>query len=139
MDRDEAASSALLERALGYVRAGMWGINVDELHGEALQKGDVVLVYLGAPVWHFVARAEVASVVHMWSPSEVQRLSGESPYGVLLSRVEEWDPPVPMGAVLSQIDPAENARADFDTGVIRITTDEYETAVAVAGRSVSGD
>jgi hypothetical protein len=28
---------------------------------------------------------------------------------------------VPMNAVLSQIDPAENARADFETGVVRIT------------------
>jgi len=42
-------------------------------------------------------------------------------------------PPVPMNAVLSQIDPAENARADFATGVVRITADQFETALAVAG------
>jgi hypothetical protein len=51
---------------------------------------------------------------------------------VLLAQVEEWDPPVPMSAVLSQIDPAENAKADFEAGVVRITTTEYETALAVA-------
>jgi hypothetical protein len=34
--------------------------------------------------------------------------------------------------VLSQIDPAENARGDFDTGVVRITATEFETALAVA-------
>jgi hypothetical protein len=51
---------------------------------------------------------------------------------VLLAQVEEWDPPVPMNAVLSQIDPAENAKADFHAGVVRITAHEYETALAVA-------
>ena len=57
---------------------------------------------------------------------------GDSPGGVLLAQVEEWDPPVPMSTVLSQIDPAENARADFEAGSVRITAHEYETALAVA-------
>jgi hypothetical protein len=40
--------------------------------------------------------------------------------------------------VLSQIDPAENARADFETGVVRVTAAEFETALAVAtGRALS--
>jgi hypothetical protein len=51
---------------------------------------------------------------------------------VLLAQVEEWDPPVPMSAVLSQIEPSENAKAEFETGVVRITASEYETALAVA-------
>ncbi len=55
-----------------------------------------------------------------------------------LAQVEEWDPPVPMNTALSQIDPAENAKADFETGVVRITANEYETALAVAtGRALS--
>jgi len=63
---------------------------------------------------------------------------GDSPSGVLLAQVEEWDPPVPMDIVLSQIDPAENAKADFAAGVVRITASEYETALAVAaGRARS--
>jgi hypothetical protein len=37
-----------------------------------------------------------------------------------------------MSAVLSQIDTSEGARADFDAGVVRITANEYETALAVA-------
>jgi hypothetical protein len=53
---------------------------------------------------------------------------------VLLAQVEEWDPPVPMNTVLSQIDPAGNAKADFQTGVVRITAHEYEAARAVAAR-----
>jgi hypothetical protein len=51
---------------------------------------------------------------------------------VSLAQVEEWDPPVPMDAVLSQIEPIGNARADFETGVVRITANEFETALAVA-------
>jgi hypothetical protein len=39
---------------------------------------------------------------------------GDSPGGVLLAQVEEWGPPVPMNAVLSQIDRSEGARADFE-------------------------
>ncbi len=49
--------------------------------------------------------------------------------------VEEWDPPVPMRAVLSQIDPSEKAKADFDAGVVRITPHEYEVALAVAANA----
>lgn len=37
-----------------------------------------------------------------------------------------------MNAVLSQIDQTENARADFEMGVVRITAHEFETALAVA-------
>jgi hypothetical protein len=52
--------------------------------------------------------------------------------------IDEGESPVPMNAVLSQIDPAENARADFDMGVVRITANEYEAALAVAaGRGTS--
>jgi len=122
----------LYERASGYLRAGMWGVNVDERHRDALEEGDVVLVYLGAPVRQFVARAEVASSVHDWTPVEARQYPGDSPGGVLLSRVEVWDPPVAMSAVLPRIDPEENARADFDAGVVRITSGEYETALVVA-------
>jgi hypothetical protein len=59
---------------------------------------------------------------------------GDSPGGVLLAEVEEWDPPVSMHRVLSQIEPAENAKADFQAGVVRITAGEYETALTVASR-----
>ena len=37
-----------------------------------------------------------------------------------------------MATVLSQVDPGENAKADFQAGVVRITESEYETALAVA-------
>jgi hypothetical protein len=110
----------------------MWGIDADEPHSTALAAGDLILVYLGAPERKFIGRAELSSAVHDWTPSEAQVYPGDSPGGVLLARVEQWDPPVPMSTVLSQIDPAENARVDFETGVVRITANEFETALAVA-------
>jgi hypothetical protein len=130
--RDAASRPAVRDEATGFLRAGMWGVDGDERHSDALAAGDLVLVYLAAPERTFIGRAELASAVHEWTPSEAEAYPGDSPGGVLLTHVEEWDPPVPMSAVLSQIDPSENARADFEAGVVRITAGEYETALAVA-------
>ncbi len=129
---DAAKGLALRDQAARFLRLRMWGIGADERHGKALAPGDLVLIYLGAPEREFIGRAELASATHDWTPSEAQVYPGDSPTGVLLAQVEEWDPPVPMDTVLSQIDPAENAKADFAVGVVRITTSEYETALAVA-------
>ena len=85
-----------------------------------LALGDLALIYLGAPVQAFVGRAELASAVR--GPA------GE----VLLTYVEEWDPPVPVVNVLARIDTSAGARADFETGVLRVTETEYEAALAVA-------
>ena len=131
--RGEAApGAALREQATEFLRVRMWGIGADEPHGNALAAGDLTLVYLGAPERMFIGRAQLASAVHDWIPTEAQRYPGDFRGGVLLAQIEEWDPPVPMSTVLSQIDPAENARADFEAGVVRITANEYETALAVA-------
>jgi hypothetical protein len=110
----------------------MWGIGAEEPHRSALAPGGGVLIYLGAPEWEFVGRAELASAVRDWTPAEAQVYPGDASSGVLLAQVEEWDPPVSIHAVLSQIEPAENAKADFQAGVVRITADEYETTLAVA-------
>jgi hypothetical protein len=129
---DAVMGLALREQAAGLLRLRMWGVDADEPHRDALASGDLVLIYLGAPVREFIGRAELASAVHDWTPSEAQVYPGDSPSGVLLAQVEEWDPHVSMSTVLSQIDPAENAKADFEVGVVRITAHEYETALAVA-------
>jgi len=129
---NSATEPALREQATRLLRVGMWGVDADERHRDALAAGDLVLIYLGAPAREFIGRAELASAVRDWPPSEAQAYPGDSPSGVLLADVEDWDPPVLMHAVLSQIDPAEKAKADFDTGVVRITAHEYETAIAVA-------
>jgi hypothetical protein len=127
-----ARTSALREEATGLLRVRMWGIDADERHRDALAAGDLVLIYLGAPERTFIGRAELASAVHDWTPSEAQVYPDRSDGGVLLAQVEEWDPPVPMSTVLSNLDPIGDARADFEAGVVRITANEYETALAVA-------
>jgi|SRR5882672_5303244 len=135
---DAAKGPSLLEQAAGLLRIGMWGIDADEPHRNALASGDLILIYLGAPEREFIGRAELASAVRAWTPSEAQEYPGDSPSGVLLAQVEAWDPPVAMNTVLSHIDPAGNAKADFQAGVVRITANEYATALAVAaGRAPS--
>ena len=117
------------------MRLRMWGIDADERHRNALAPGDLILIYLGAPEREFIGRAELASAAHDWTPSEAEAYPGDSPNGVLLAQVEEWDPPVPMSAVLSQIGPSENAKAEFEAGVVRITANEYESAHVAAERA----
>jgi hypothetical protein len=121
------------------MRLRMWGIDADERHRNALAPGDLILIYLGAPEREFIGRAELASAVHDWTPSEVKAYPGDSPSGVVLSHVEEWDPAVPMDTAVQRIDPTAsnphvqaNAAAGFRMGVVRITADEYEAVLAVA-------
>ena len=128
--------AGLREQATGFLRVKMWGVDEDEPHRDALAAGDLALFYLGAPEREFIGRAELASAAHDWAPSEAKVYPGDSPGGVLLAHVEEWDPPVPMSTVLSHVDQSEGARADFEAGVVRITASEYETAIAVAAGRV---
>jgi hypothetical protein len=134
---DAAPPSVVRERAGGFLRLKMWGINADERHGNALAAGDLALIYLGAPERTFIGRAELASAVRAWTTTEAQLYPGDSCGGVLLAHIEEWDPPVPMTAVLSKLDPIGDARADFAAGVVQITANEYETALAVAAVSAT--
>jgi hypothetical protein len=137
---DAAPRPTVREQATGFLRVRMWGIDAAEPHRSALAAGDLVLIYLGAPERKFIGRAELASPARDWTLSEAQMYPGDSPGGVLLTEHVEWDPPVPMSTVLSRIDPAENARGDFEAGVVRITASEYETALAVASsRATSAD
>jgi hypothetical protein len=125
------------DAATALLRAKMWGIGSDERHRDELAPGDLVLIYI-ASERTFVGRAELASRARAWTPSEAY--PGDSQSGVLLSHVEEWDPPVPMDVVVARLDPTgsnpcvqANAKSGFQMGVVRITQDEYETALA-AGR-----
>lgn len=127
-----AGGSALHECARGWLEAEMWGIDADEPHRDALAAGDLALIFLGAPQRVFIGCAQIASAVHDWTPSEAQVYPGDLSSGVLLTLVEQWDPPVPMNTVLSRIDRSGGARADFQQSIVRVTANEYETALAVA-------
>jgi len=110
----------------------MLPVERDEAHRDALAPGDFALIYVGAPARVFIGSAEVALAVHDWLSHEALSCPGASRSGVSLIHVEEWDPPVPMHAVLSRIGPSEQAKADFETGVVLITAHEFESALAVA-------
>jgi len=119
------------------MRLRMWGVGADERHRDSLAAGDLVLVYLGAPELEFIGRAELGSAARDWTASEAETYPGDLSGGVLLAQVEEWYPPVPMSAVLERIGPSETAKAEFDTGVVRITAGEYEQAVTMAAERAS--
>lgn len=125
-------------RAAGLLRARMWGVGPSEPHRDSLAPGDLALIYVAAPERTFIARAELDSRAHDWTTAEAQRYPGDLVCGVLLADVEEWGPPVPMDSVLSRIDRSAGARGDFEAGVVRITADEYGTALAVAAEARSG-
>jgi len=131
---DAATGTAVREQTAEFLRVRMWGVDLAEPHRDALATGDLVLLYLGAPDRELIGRAELASTVHDWTESEARVYPGDSSGGVLLTDVEEWVPPVPMKTVLSVMDPAEKAKADFQAGVVRITANEYATALDVAAR-----
>ena len=79
----------------------MWAIDTAEPHRNAVGPGGLILIYLGAPERAFIGRALLASAVRDWTPSEAQVYPGDSPGGVSLAQVEEWEPPVSMTTVLS--------------------------------------
>jgi hypothetical protein len=132
------------QQATALLQAKMWAVGSHERHRDALGPGDLALIYLPTPASEFIGRAELATAVHDWTPSEAESYPGDSypgdsPSGVLLSHVEQWDFAVPMGTVVQRIDPTAsnplvkaNAAAGFRTGVVRITPDEYEAAVALS-------
>ena len=117
----------------------MWGVGRNERHRDALAPGDLALIYLSAPRAEFIGRAKLATAVHDWTPSEAAAYPGDSASGVLLTDVEEWHRVVPMDAVARRIDPTAsnplvqaNAAVGFRMGVVRITGDEYESALALS-------
>jgi hypothetical protein len=132
------------ERASALLRAKMWGVDRQERDCDALAPGDLALIYLSSPDEEFIGRAELATAVHNWTLSEAGAFPGDSPSGVLLSYVEQWDPAVPMATVVQRIDPSAsnplvqaNAAVGFRMGVVRITGDEYENALALS-REIRG-
>ena len=131
VEADGADASTMREQASARMRLGLWGVDAGERYRDGLAPGDHVLLYLGAPLQELVGRADLASAVRDWTPTEADAYPGDSPGGVLLAQVEEWHSPVAMSAVLAQL-ASPTARADFDTGVVLISADEYETALAVA-------
>jgi hypothetical protein len=126
-------------QAMALLRAKMWGVGRNEQYRDALASGDLALIFLAAPDQEFIGCAELATAVHEWTPLEAAAYPGDSAGGVLLARVSEWDLAVPMDSVVQRIDPRgsnpivqENATVGFRRGVILITAEEYENALALS-------
>jgi hypothetical protein len=125
------------EQAAALLEAKMWGIGPEEHHRDEVAPGDLALIYV-AEQQAFLGCSELGTAVHEWTPSEAAAYPGDSPSGVLLSDVEEWDSPLPMQIVVQRLDPTgsnplvrSNAFHGFRMGLVRITSNEYETAVAL--------
>jgi hypothetical protein len=130
--------------ALARLGARVWGIGDDEPYRDALAPGDLVLIYVATFDGGFIGRAELATGVHEFAPSERRAYPDDSQSGVGLADVERWDRVVPMATVVARVDPTAsnpvvqaNARAGFRTGVVRITGEEYEAASS-ASREYQG-
>ena len=143
-NQDGLGAREIHEQAAALLRLKMWGVDAGEPHRAELFAGDLVLIYLGLPLRAFVGRARLASAVRDWTSAEAEMYPGDSQGGVLLADVEEWDPPVPMHAVVERIDPTgsnpyvqANARNGFQNGVVQITEHEYEAVLAVRSDSVA--
>src|SRR5512133_1323322 len=96
-----AEGRPLREQAAELLRAEVWDIDPDAPHRDALSPGDLVLVYVAAPDRVFIGHAALASAVQVLTSTETHAYGGDLRSGVVLSDVEEWDPPVPMEAVLA--------------------------------------
>jgi hypothetical protein len=132
-------SSGCREAAAALLRANMWSVADDEPLRDALAPRDLVLIYVAPQDGAFIGRAELATAAHTWTSFEAQDYPGDAPSGVVLTDVERWDRAVPMPMVLARVDPTgsnpvvqANAKDGFRAGVVRITHDEYDVAVAVS-------
>jgi hypothetical protein len=131
-----AKGKTLREQAAELLQVKMWGIGAKTPNRLALAPGDRVLIYVGAPEYEFIGHAELASATHEWTLAEAAQYPGGFQGGVVLSQAESWAHPVPMKSVLPQLALKEtNPRAQFFSGVVRVTKEDYETVLAVGAGS----
>jgi predicted type IV restriction endonuclease len=123
---------SLREQAGELLNARMWGIGAKTPNRSSLSPGDRVLIYVGAPEYEFIGCAELASGVHTFAEAESARYPGSFDGGVQFRSAESWSHPVPINGVLSRLLLKKtNPRAQFFSGVVRITSEDYETVVSV--------
>lgn len=124
----------LRKQAAALLDLGLWGIGEKTQNRKALQSGDQIVAYVGAPERAFVGRATLASAVHPWAPDEKQRYPLTFGQGVAFSEVVVWDKPVPLHSVWGGLTAAKtNPKGVFQGGVARLVQEDYEAIVAVAG------
>jgi hypothetical protein len=126
------------EQVAALLHAKMWGVGSDERHRDVLAPGDIALIFVAKPRGEFIGRAELATAVHEWAPSEADAYPGDLPSGVLFASVEEWPQALSMDVVVARIDPTgsnplvQANATGFPRGVVQITADEYDATVALS-------
>jgi predicted type IV restriction endonuclease len=129
-----AKGKTLREQAAELLEAGMWGIGTKTPNRLRLAPGDRVVIYVGAPEYAFVGRAELGSAVHEWTPQEADRYPGDFTGGVALSAAEVFSHPIPIKSILDELPLREsNPAAHFFSGVVRIKEEDYQRVVDAAG------
>jgi predicted type IV restriction endonuclease len=128
-----ARGKSLREQAGELLNVGMWGIGAKTPNRNSLSPGDQVLIYVGAPEREFIGCAELGSTTHTFTREESERYPGSFDGGVLFRWAEVWSHPIPIKSVLPRLPLREtNPRAQFFSGVVRITSEDYETVASVA-------
>jgi hypothetical protein len=126
-----AKGKSLREQAGELLNVRMWGVGAKTPNRNSLAPGDQVLIYVGAPEYEFIGCAELGSGTHTFTEEESARYPGSFDGGVLFSSAEVWSHPVPIKNVLSRLLLKEtNPGAQFFSGVVRITNEDYETVVS---------
>lgn len=117
---------------------GFWGIGERTPNRRNLEKGDRVVFYLGAPEKAFAGTAVLNTSCYKLS-DEQKSVYGHgdvfftSDYGVELVDIEEWQTPIAVEVLLSNLDFIENEEywfPYFQGGVRRISEKDYRTIVA---------
>lgn len=127
-----AKGKTLREQASELLEVKMWGIGAKAPNRGSLAPGDHVLIYVGAPEREFVGHAELGSGTHKWTTTEAGLYPGSFEGGVVFSATQVWSHPVPMKSVLAQLALGEtNPGAHFQSGVVRVTQEDYRHVVAV--------
>ncbi len=125
-----AKGRTLREQAAELLEVRLWGIGAKTPNRNSLTAGDRVLIYVGAPEYEFIGHAELASPTHQWMPEEAARYPGSFEDGIAFRSADVWRHPVPIKTILPKLALSEkNPGAHFFSGVIRITQDDYATAV----------
>jgi hypothetical protein len=131
-----AKGKTLREQAAELLQVGMWGIGAKTPNRLSLASGDRVLIYVGAPEYEFIGSVELGSPVHKWTTKDAARYPGDFEGGVLLNQAKIWSHPVPIKTVLGRLDLHEtNPNAQFFSGVVRITNEDYESVASVGSDS----
>jgi hypothetical protein len=114
---------------------GFWGLGEKTPNRRSLQKGDVVVFYVGVPQKMFAASATLASDPFQLTQDQKEKFGHgksfyRSEYGVLLTGIDIWKTAQSVQALVPNLRFIENKEswfAYFQGGVRQLTEDDFRT------------